>query len=73
MEMFNAITTLVVLIVILGAITVGMFSAGWYFLKCPQDRLAVIIIYAIPSFMAGMISFTALVNVIYYWFTTVFI
>lgn len=70
MEMFNAILTLVILIVILGAITVGMFSAGWYFFKCPQDRLAVIIIYAIPCFIAGMISFTALVNVIYHWFTT---
>lgn len=35
MEMFNAIATLVVLIVILGAITVGMFSAGWYFFEMP--------------------------------------
>lgn len=69
MEMFNAILTLVTLIVILGAIAVGMFSAAWYFFKCPQDRLAVIIIYAIPCFIAGMISFTALVNVIYHWFT----
>lgn len=33
MEMFNAIVTLVILVVILGAITVGMFSAGWYFLN----------------------------------------
>lgn len=64
--MFNTIATLVVLIMILGAITVSMFSAGWHFLKCPQDRLAVIIIHAIASFMAGMISFAALVNVIYY-------
>lgn len=67
METFNAIVVLVILILILGAVTVGMFAAGCYFCKCPQDRLAVIIIYAIPSFAAGMISLTALVNVIYYW------
>ena len=67
MEMFNTIVALVILILILGAITVGMFAAGCYFWKCPQDRLAVIIIYAIPSFVAGMISLLALVNVIYYW------
>jgi len=67
MEMFNTIVVLVILILILGAITVGMFVAGCYFWKCPQDRLAVIIIYAIPSFVAGMISLLALVNVIYYW------
>lgn len=73
MEMFNAIVILVFLIVILGTLTVGLFSAAWYFFKCPQDRLAVIIIYAIPSLMAGMISFTALVNIIYCWVTAVFI
>ena len=67
METFNTILALVILIVILGAVTVGMFAAGCYFWKCPQDRLAVIIIYAIPSFVAGMISLLALVNVIYYW------
>lgn len=67
METFNTILALVILIVILGAVTVVMFAAGCYFWKCPQDRLAVIIIYAIPSFAAGMISLLALVNVIYYW------
>lgn len=67
MELFNTIVALVILILILGAITVGMFSAAYYFWKCPQDRLAVIIIYAIPSFVAGMISLLAVVNVIYYW------
>ena len=67
METFNAILVLVILIVILGAVTVGMFAAGWYFCKCPKDRLAVIIIYGIPSFVAGTISLAALVNVIYYW------
>lgn len=67
METFNAVVVLVILIVILGAITVGMFAAGCYFWRCPQDRLAVILIYAIPSFVAGMISLTALVNVVYYW------
>ena len=67
METFNTILALVILIVILGAVTVGMFAAGYYFWKCPQDRLAVIIIYAIPIFVAGMISLLALVNVIYYW------
>lgn len=67
MEVFNTIVGLMILIVILGAVTVGMFAAGCYFWRCPQDRLAVIIIYAIPSFVAGMISLMALVNVIYYW------
>lgn len=67
MEMFNTILVLVILIVILAAVTVGMFAAGIYFWKCPQDRLAVIIIYAIPSFVAGTISLMALINVIYYW------
>lgn len=67
MGTFNTILALVILIVILGAVTVGMFAGGCYFWKCPQDRLAVIIIYAIPSFAAGMISLLALVNVIYYW------
>lgn len=67
MEAFNTIVGLMILIVILGAVTVGMFAAGCYFWRCLQDRLAVIIIYAIPSFVAGMISLMALVNVIYYW------
>ena len=71
MEMFNAISILVILVVILGATTVGMFTAGCYFCKCPQDRLAVIFIFAIPSFVAGMISLTALVNVVYYWTASV--
>ena len=44
METFNAIVVLVILIVILSAVTVGMFAAGCYFWNCPQDRLAVIII-----------------------------
>lgn len=35
MEMFNTIVVLVILILILGAITVGMFVAGCYFWKCP--------------------------------------
>lgn len=67
MEMFNTILVLVILIVILAAVTVGMFAAGIYFWRCPEDRLAVIIIYAIPSFVAGTISLMALINVIYYW------
>lgn len=66
METFNAILVAVILIVILGTVTVGIFAASIYFWRCPQDRLAVIIIYAIPSFVAGMISLVALVNVIYY-------
>ena len=71
MEMFNAISILVILVVILGAITVGMFTAGCYFCKCQQDRLAVILIFAMPCFVAGMISLTALVNVVYYWTASV--
>ena len=71
MEMANAILPLVILIMILGTITVAMFTAGCYFCKCSQDRLATIIILAIPSFVAGTISLMALVNVIYYWLTAV--
>ena len=73
MEMFNAISTLVTLIMILGAITVGLFSAAWHILKCPQDRLASIIIYVIPCYMGGMISLTALVKIICSWVNTVLI
>lgn len=67
MEMFNTIVVLVIFDLDFGRYHSGMFVAGCYFWKCPQDRLAVIIIYAIPSFVAGMISLLALVNVIYYW------
>ena len=67
METFNAIVVLVILITILGTITVGMFTAGCYFCMCPQDRLAVILIYAIPSFVAGVIALWGMINVIYYW------
>ena len=67
METFNTIVICVILIVILGTATVAMFAAGYYFWKCPQDRLAVIIIYAIPSFVAGVIALWGMINVIYYW------
>ncbi len=64
MEMANAILALVILIMILGTITVVMFTAGRYFCKRSQDRLAAVILFAIPSFVAGTISLMALVNVI---------
>lgn len=67
MKTFNTIVICVILIVILGTATVAMFAAGCYFWKCPQDRLAVIIIYAIPSFVAGVIALWGMINVIYYW------
>ena len=70
METFNAVMMALILIVPMGTATVGMFAAAgffWFDSKGDDDRLAAIIIYAMPSAVAGVIALWGMINVIYYW------
>ena len=70
METFNAVMRALIFIVLTGTATVGMFAGAgffWFGSKGDDDRLAIIIIYAVPSAVAGVISLWGMINVIYYW------
>ena len=70
METFNAVMMALILIVITGTAAVGMFAGAGYFWfgsKGDNDRLAIIIIFAVPSAVAGVIALWGMINVIYYW------
>lgn len=70
METFNAIMKALIFIVMTGAAAIAMFVAACYFIlgsKGEEDRFAIIIIYAVPSAVAGVIALWGMINVIYYW------
>lgn len=70
METFNAVMMALILIVLMGTAAVGMFAAAgffWFGSKGDDDRLAIIIIYAVPSALSSVIALWGMINVIYYW------
>lgn len=70
METFNAVMKALIFIALTGTAAVGMFAGAGYFWfnsKGEEDRLAIIIIFAVPSAVAGVIALWGMINVIYYW------
>lgn len=70
METFNAIMRALIFIVLTGAAAIAMFVAACYFIlgsKGEDDRFAIIMIFGVPSAVAGVIALWGMINVIYYW------
>jgi hypothetical protein len=70
METFNAVMMALILIVLTGTAAIAMFVAACYFIlgsKGEEDRFAIIMIFGVPSAVAGVIALWGMINVIYYW------
>lgn len=70
METFNAVMMALILIALTGTAAIAMFVAACYFIlgsKGEEDRFAIIIIFGVPSAVAGVIALWGMINIIYYW------
>lgn len=70
METFNAVMMALILIALTGTAAIAMFVAACYFIlgsKGEEDRFAIIMIFGVPSAVAGVIALWGMINVIYYW------